>query len=329
VVTKIRFESGDQVREGEVLLELETSVETAQLRTAQAQRKLAQQTVVRTRSLTASGGVPKAQLDADEAQLAAASAQVAGLEAQISRKVVRAPFAGKLGIRAVNLGQYLSPGTTITTLESLDAVFVDFALPQQVLPRLTPGMPVRITIEGAKGLSAEGSIAAVDPRIDETTRTIQVRASVPNRQQKLRPGMFANVQVVLPGETRVIAVPTSAIVHAPYGDSVFVVEHKPAEAAGAQGTKPSQDPSSPKTKPSQQASSEDEASAGADTVQVATQRFVRLGEQRGDFVSIIEGLEPGREVVSAGAFKLKNGARVQVNNEVKPEPELAPRPENR
>jgi membrane fusion protein (multidrug efflux system) len=274
-------------------------VERAQLETALARKRHAEQTVKRTRALAQRGGVPLAQLDADEAELASARSEVAALRAQLGRKAVTAPFAGKLGIRAVNLGQYLSPGTTITTLESLESVFVDFALPQHALSSVRPGMSVRVTLGGENPFTTEGTVAAVDPKVDESTRTIQVRASVPNRERKLRPGMFANVAVVLPGETQVVAVPATAVVHAPYGDSVFVVA-PPEEAA----------PDRPEVKR-------------------ALQRFVRLGEQRGDFVAVLEGIEAGQEVVTAGAFKLQNGAPIVVNNDVKLEPVLQPRPENR
>jgi membrane fusion protein, multidrug efflux system len=301
LVTRIRFESGDVVKQGEVLVELDTRVERAQLATAEARAELAEQNVKRTRALAARGGVPRSQLDNDESQLKSARAEVDALRAQISRKIVRAPFAGKLGIRAVNLGQYLSSGTTLTTLESLDAVYVDFSLPQHALSQLTPGMPVRIE---AGELNAKGTLDAVDPRIDQATRSIRVRASVSNADQDLRPGMFVNVGVVLPEEASVVAVPATSVVHAPYGDSVFVLE--PLDAKDKQAPAPAGKP-----------------------IKEARQQFVRVGEQRGDFVAVLEGLEPGREVVTAGAFKLFNGAKVIVDNGVGPDPKLSPRPENR
>jgi membrane fusion protein (multidrug efflux system) len=301
VVKRIMFDSGDKARAGQVLVELDTSVERAQLATLLARKELAEQTLARTRQLVQSGGMTQMQLENDESQLKAATADVAGLEAQIARKVVRAPFAGKLGIREVNLGQYLSPGTELTTLESLDSVYVDFALPQQTLQSLSNGVPVHIELED-ESLKLEGVIAAIDPSIDRTTRSIRVRASVPNPDQKLRPGMFARVSVVLPKHDSVIAAPLTAVVHAPYGDSVFVVE--PLKAAPKEST-------------------------GEAQVREVRQQFVRLGEERGDFVAVLDGIKAGEELVTAGAFKLRNGARVKVDNTLKPKPELHPNPPNR
>jgi membrane fusion protein (multidrug efflux system) len=302
VVTRIHFDSGDTVKKGQVLVEIESSVERAALATAQARRELAQTNVKRTRQLAASNTVTQAKVDEDENQLKTADAEVAQLQAQIDRKTVRAAFAGKLGIREVNLGQYLNPGTELTTLESLDSVFVDFTLPQQTLQDVTIGLPVNLTVAGEQAFETKGAIAAVDPSIDNTTRTIRVRASVPNPGQKLRPGMFVDVKVVLPTHGTVIAIPATALVHASYGDSVFVVEPPKGDA------KPSGPPGVP--------------------VKMARQQFVRVGESRGDFVGVLEGVKLGDEVVTAGAFKLRNGSPVIINNDVKPKPQLNPTPEN-
>jgi membrane fusion protein (multidrug efflux system) len=296
VVKRIAFESGNVAKPGQVLVELDTSVERAQLATAVARKKLAEQTIARTRSLSASGALSATQLENDESQLEAATADVAAIQAQINRKIVRAPFAGKLGIRTVNLGQFVNPGEALTTLESLDSVYVDFSLPQQVLQTVTAGQPVRVTLEGQK-LELEGTIAAIDPSIDPQTRSIQLRASVPNADQKLRPGMFASVSVVLPDKGSVVAAPLTSVVRAPYGDSVFIVE--PIKGEAGKGVKQ------------------------------VRQQFVKLGEDRGDFVAVLDGVKAGDELVTAGAFKLRNGARISVNNKNRPEPELAPRPENR
>jgi membrane fusion protein (multidrug efflux system) len=306
VVKRIAFESGQLAKPGQVLVELDTGVERAQLATAQARKELAEQNIQRTRSLFQSGGISRSQLDNDESQLKAASADVAGLSAQIDRKVIRAAFAGRLGIRAVNLGQYLSPGTVLTTLEALDSVYVDFTVPQQTLSSIDIGFPVRVRIEGAHEVEAQGTVAAVDPTLDRATRSIRIRAAIPNQDQKLRPGMFANVTVVLPKRDSIVAVPATAVVHAPYGDSVFLIE--PEKAAGA--------------KPGTQASA-------ASGVKQVRQQFVRLGEERGDFVAVLDGVKPGQELVSAGAFKLRNGAKITINNKSRPTPEVDPRPENR
>ena len=287
MVTKIHFESGALVKQGDVLVELDSKVEWAQLASATARRELAQRTLERDKALVAAGSLAGAVLDAEESQVKTVNADIEGIQAQLARKRVRAPFAGRLGIRAVNVGQYLNPGTTLTVLVGVDAVFVDFALPQQQLSAVAVGMPVRITIEGAGGLSSEGTIVAIDPSIDAVSRTIKLRAGVPNKEEKLHPGMFAEVSVVLPEKKSSIIVPVTALVHASYGDSVFIVEN--------------------------------------DT---ARQQFVKVGASRGDFIAILDGVKSGQVVVTSGAFKLRNNAKVAVNNAVAPVPSLAPHPEN-
>ncbi|MDB4971931.1 MAG: putative Co/Zn/Cd efflux system rane fusion protein [Myxococcaceae bacterium] len=303
VVTRIHFDSGDTVKKGQILVELDTSVERAQLASAQARLALANQNVGRTRSLASSKTVTLAKVDADEAQYKTSQTEVSQLQAQIDRKVVRAAFTGRLGIRQVNLGQYLSPGTTLTTLEALSSVFVDFALPQQSLHDLKNGMPVHISVSGTEATTAEGVIAAIDPSIDPSTRSIKVRASFPNPGEKLRPGMFVDVAVGLPQQGSIVAIPATSVVHASYGDSVFVIETPQGDEA--------------KNLP-----------AGA-PVKIARQHFVRLGESRGDFVAVLDGVKAGQEVVSAGAFKLRNNAHVIVNNAVQPKASVNPTPENR
>jgi membrane fusion protein (multidrug efflux system) len=305
VVTKIRFESGTTVKRGEILVELDTSVERAQLASARARRDLAKVTAERSRALVATKVISQAQMDAAAAELETASTEYNAIQAQIARKVVRAPFSGRLGIRNVNLGQYLNPGTPITVLESQGAVYVDFTLPQQDLDKVRVGMPVRLTLEGDKGKELRGEIAAVDPTIDNSSRAIKLRASVPNDRENLRPGMFVNVSVILPAKKQLVIVPTTSVVHASYGDSVFIVEDKKPGSPGMAKT------------------------PDGKVVQIARQQFVRAGEGRGDFVAVLEGVKPGQEVVSAGAFKLRNGVPIVINNAVKPEPKLNPRPENR
>lgn len=292
VVTAIRFESGQRVKAGQVLVELDTSVERAQLASAEARKELATVGVQRTRQLDKTGAVSKAQLDADESQLKTSDADSTALRAQIDRKTIRAPFAGRLGIRNVNLGQYLNPGTAVTMLESLGSVYVDFTLPQQYLGEVRVGTPIRVAVAGTP-IELAGTVGAVDPTLDAATRTIKLRASVPDREEKLRPGMFVNVTVVRDSKSRVVAAPLTAVVHAPYGDSVFVVEN------GDGGGK------------------------------VARQQFVRLGVQRGDYVAILDGVKAGQELVTAGAFKLRNGAGIVINNAIGPTPSLQPRVENK
>jgi len=293
VITAIRFDSGALVKAGQVLVELDTSVERAQLASAEAREKLATTSAGRSRLLAEKDAIAKAQLDGDEAQLSTTRADLAALRAQIERKTIRAPFAGRLGIRQVNIGQYVNPGTPVATLESLGAVYVDFAVPQQRLADVSAGTPVRISLTG--GGAYEGVVAAVDPTVDAVTRNIKLRARVTNAPKDvLRPGMFVNVVAQLKDKATVVATPATALVHASYGDSVFVIENRP----DGQG-------------------------------KVARQQFVKVVAWRGDYVGLSAGLKAGQEVVTAGAFKLRNGASVVVNNDVKAPASLSPAVENR
>jgi membrane fusion protein, multidrug efflux system len=279
-------------------------VERAQLASALVHHDLAEVTVNRSRALVKEQVSSQAQLDTDEATVKSSATDAQTIQAQIARKIVRAPFSGRLGIRAVNVGQYLNPGTTLTVLQAVGAVFVDFSLPQQQLTTLSNGMPVKVKIQDSAAPALDGVIAAVDPTIDSTTRMIKLRASVPNPDETLRPGMFANVAVQLPDQGAVVVVPLTAIVHASFGDSVFVVEDKKADSPGAKTT------------------------ADGKKIKNARQQFVRLGEARGDFVSVLDGVKPGDELVSAGAFKLRNNSPILVNNTLQTTPELDPKPEN-
>jgi membrane fusion protein (multidrug efflux system) len=309
VVRAIRFESGAKVRPGQVLVELDASVERAQLSSLQARRELATSSATRTRGLEARGASTRAQLDADEAQLKTVSADAQALAAQIEKKTIRAPFGGKLGIRSVNLGQYLNPGTPITVLESLDAVYIDFTVPQQQLGRVPVGTAVRVSLPGAQPpRTLAGKIAAVDPSVDPVTRAVKLRASVEAGKgdaDALRPGMFVNVSVVLPERASVVFVPATSIMRAPYGNSVYIVEDKKDEAGH------------PVSGP------------GGTPAKAARQQFVRIGVSRGDFVAIDEGVTAGQEVVTLGAFKLRNGTPVFVNNEIQLSPSQTPNPQNR
>jgi membrane fusion protein, multidrug efflux system len=306
VVSKLMFDSGKSVKGGQPLVELDASVERAQLESMRARLQLSEQELGRTKKLIGSGVSTQSELDTQESGYRGLIADMRAIQAQIERKTVRAPFDGKLGIRAVNLGQYLAPGTTITVLESTDAVFVDFTLPQQDLMNLQIGQPVRIRDEAGGKLLAEGTISAFDASVNAVTRALKVRASIPGSQgASLRTGMFVNAEVVLPGENDVVAVPATSVVRAAYGDSVFVVEPKQnaAEGGGPEGAQP-----------------------GA---LIARQQFVRLGGMRGDFYAIEAGVQPGQKVVSAGAFKLRNQAPITIKNEAGAEAELDPHPENR
>lgn len=300
VVTRILFESGAVVKQGQVLVELDAAVERAQLASAVSRRGLATTTAARSRALMASGAISQAQVDADEAALRQAGTDADAISAQIAKKTIKAPFGGKLGIRAVNLGQYLNPGTAVTMIETADAVHVDFTLPQQRLGEVHIGMPARIALEADGGV-IEGKIAAIDPTVDNTTRTVRLRADVDQGSDQLRPGMFVNVSVVLADKGSFTAVPATALIHATYGDSVFIVEDPKAEPGKT-------------AKPGK----------------IARQQFVRTGAARGDFVAILEGVKAKQEVVTAGAFKLHNNSPVTVDPAKAPiDPKLDPRPENR
>ncbi|MDX2087024.1 MAG: efflux RND transporter periplasmic adaptor subunit [Kofleriaceae bacterium] len=304
IVKKILFESGQKVKAGQVLVELDVGTEQAQLDAAKARQELAQLNHKRTEELVEKGALARQELDTITSQLTAANADVAAIKATIDRKIVRAPFAGQLGIRNVSVGQYLPAGTPVTTLDAGENAYVDFTLPQEQMGNVRVGMAVRMDMQGVKGVQ-DGKISAIDPTIEGGTRNVKLRAEVPDPSSALRPGMFGQVTIVLPEQPQVVVVPQTAIVHASYGDSVFVVEPKPADEPGMRETPDGQ------------------------TVKVVRQQFVRLGSERGDFVAVLKGLEPNLEVVSAGAFKLRNGSPVVVDNKVQAKPELAPHVENR
>lgn len=294
-VVKIHFDSGDVVKQGDVLVTLDSRTESAQIRALQSRVALAKTNLARTKQLLDAGAIPRAEFDTISNELVSAESALAALRAQIGQKIVRAPFAGRTGIRAINVGQYLGPGTMITTLESQGGMFVDFSLPQEDLAAIAVGNKVRIAIRGETA-SIEGAITAIDPTVDAVTRNIKLRAAVGDGG-KLRSGMYVTVQVVLPQQTNVVAIPLTSVVRATYGNSVFIIE----------------DGKSPQGQPNK----------------VARQAFVKLGPAKGDFVAVLDGLKAGQTIVSAGAFKLRNGAPVIVDNSVKLKPELAPTPENR
>lgn len=295
IVTKISFESGTEVKKGDLLVQLDTQQEEAQLHSAEAKRDLAQLDVERKRELAAKHAIATSDLDSAESEVRVSLAAVEEAKALILRKHLSAPFDGVIGIRAVSPGQYVNPGAMVAPLQSLDPIYVEFALPQQELKNVAMGGKVRITAGGLDGNFA-GTISAIDSRVDEATRNITVQGTIANPDHKLRPGMFANVEVLLPGAKNVLTVPSSAISFTTYGDSVFVV--KPAPPGGLSPT-------------------------------AAQQTFVKLGPTRGDQVSIESGLNPGDEVVISAPFRLRSDAPVKVNNESpQPNNEAKPHPEN-
>ncbi|MEI2781534.1 MAG: efflux RND transporter periplasmic adaptor subunit [Candidatus Competibacter sp.] len=285
------------MRAGELLVELDSSVEQAQLRSALASADLARLNLERARDLRGKSMMSQADLDSAEAQAKQANAQIDNIRAVIAKKTIRAPFAGRAGIRQVNLGQFLDNGAAIVTLQSLDPVYVDFALPQQNLSQLGVGMTVRVTTDAFPGQSFTGKLTAINSEVDAVTRNVRLQATLANPAGKLRPGMYVNVAADLPETERVLMIPATAVLYAPYGDSVFVVEDKKDEKTGAVG-------------------------------KVLNQKFVRLGKTRGDFVVVVSGLDVDQTIVTTGVFKLRNGMSVVVDNKLAPNFQLAPKPAN-
>jgi membrane fusion protein (multidrug efflux system) len=295
-IDKIHFESGEWVREGDVLVELDTRQERAQLANLEAQRDLARVNFDRAQELVKAGVISRSDYDNASAQQKATEAQVGDIRAAIARKTIHASFSGLLGIRQVSLGQYLAAGQAIVSLQSLSPIYVNFGVPQQDTPKVVAGRVVRVTNSDLPGMQFTGRITALDSVINEQTRNIQVQSIVANRDNKLRPGMFVQVELPLGQPREVIPLPASAINYAPYGDSVFVV----AEMKDAKGN----------------------------TYRGVRQQVVKIDGSRGDQVGIVSGLNPGEEIVSSGAFRLRNGAPVQVNNTVKPSNSPSPKPED-
>jgi len=276
-VGKINFESGQQVKAGDVLVELDTRQERAQLAAAEAAYDLAKITYARQQQLVKEGVVARTEYDNALAQQKSTEANVGEIKATIERKTIRAPFSGILGLRQVNLGQYMAAGQAIVSLQALNPIYVNFGVPQQTTSQMKVGRSLRITSDDLPGMEFSGRVTAVDSVVDQTTRNIQVQATLTNPGSKLRPGMFVQVQVALGQSRDVISLPASAINYAPYGDSVYVVSQM-------------QDPKTGKT------------------YQGVRQQFVKVDGSRGDQVAVVSGVNPGDEIVSSGVFKLRNGS---------------------
>jgi membrane fusion protein (multidrug efflux system) len=296
IVEGISFDSGRAVRQGDVLVQLDTRQERAQLAAAEAQRDLARLNFERMQGLVSDGAIARAEYDQAAAEQKQTEARVGEIRATIERKTIRAPFSGILGIRQVNLGQYLSAGDPVAPLQSLHPIYVNFGVPQQDAAQMRVGRSVRITTDDGSGVESAGRVTAVDSVVDQTTRNVQVQATIPNPEGRLRPGMFVQTQVTLGGSSSVVALPASAISYAPYGDSVFVVAELKDQ--------------------------------GGKTYRGVRQQFIKLGGARGDQIAVVSGLKPGDEVVTSGVFKLRNGAAVQVNNKVQPANSQKPKPED-
>jgi membrane fusion protein (multidrug efflux system) len=295
IVAKISFDSGKAVRAGDVLVQLDTKQEQAQLAAAEAQSQWARVSIERMTGLRKKGIAAQADWDRADAEQKQADARVGEIRATIARKTIRAPFSGVLGLRQVNLGQYMEAGSPIVSLQALDPIYVNFSVPQQQIGGLRPGNEVRVTAEGLAG-EFTGKLTATNAVIDEATRNVQTQATVANPDGKLHPGMFVETKLGLGTASAVVALPASSINYAPYGNSVFVVE----------------DMKNPK----------------GQTYKGVRQQFVKLGMGRGDQVAVVSGVKPGEEVVTSGVFKLRNGAAVQVNNKTQPGNSLAPKPED-
>ena len=296
IVERIAFESGQAVRQGDVLALLDTRQERAQLAAAEAQRDLARINFDRMQGLLHEHVISRAEFDRATADQRETDARVGEIAATIDRKTIRAPFSGILGIRQVNLGQYLSGGGALVTLQSLNPIYVNFGVPQQATAQMKSGRGVRITSDSLPGVEFAGRITAIDSIVDEATRNVQVQATLANPDGKLRPGMFVQTMVILGAPSQIVSLPASAVSYAPYGDSVFIV----TDIKGENGQ----------------------------TYRGVRQQFVKLGGTRGDQIAITSGVNAGDEVATSGVFKLRNGVAVVVNNKVRPANNPKPKPEN-
>lgn len=297
-VVQIAFEPGSMVAAGDILVYQDTSSETAQLRAAEASLTLAKIDLDRKAILLSKNTISQAEYDNADAQYKQAEAQMDNIRSIIRKKTIRAPFDGRLGIRLVNLGQNLKEGEAIVSLQSIDPIFVNFSLPQQQLTQIQPGLTVRVTSDAFPDQIIEGHITAINPQVDAATRNIQIQATVANQHENIRPGMYVNVSVVLPARKQVLTIPATAVLYAPYSDSVFVIEDsKKDDTDGPAG-------------------------------KVVRQTFVRLGEKNGDFIAVVSGLSESESVVSTGVFKLRNGQAVILDNTLSPKFERTPRPQD-
>jgi membrane fusion protein (multidrug efflux system) len=295
MVKEIAFDSGADVQKGQVLVRFDVSAERAQLDAAQAEAALAELNLERVRTLRRNESGAQSDLDTADARAKQARAAVAQLEATIAKKTIRAPFSGRISIRQVELGQVVAPGTPVASLQSVTPIHAEFWLPQQALAELTRGQRARLTTDAFAGASWDGQVTTVNPEVDAATRNVRIRATFPNADGRLRPGMFGTVELFAKQAEARLVVPATAVIFAPYGDSVFAIEEQKDEKTGRSGS-------------------------------VARQKFVRLGERRGDFVAVVSGLAAGETVVSRGAFKLRNGMAVAVSDARAPDAQLAPKP---
>jgi membrane fusion protein (multidrug efflux system) len=313
-VREINFENGSRVKQGTVLVRFDISSEQAQLQSAIADSALAKQTLERAENLRKLEVNSQAELESAQARDKQTRATVANLQAIINKKVIRAPFDGRVGIRAIELGQVVSPGTPLISLQTVTPIYAEFQLPQQSLADVKLGQKIVLKVDVFPGTSWEGTVTTVNPEVDPGTRNVRMRATVENPDGRLNPGMFASVEVQSGEKGQAIVVPATSVIFAPYGDSVYVIEQPKDEEAK---------PKAPAGKAAAQKPGSDKPTL------IAHQRFVRLGERRGDFVAVVSGLAPGETVVSNGAFKLHNGQTVMINNALAPPAQFVPAPVDR
>jgi len=313
-VREINFENGSLVKKGTVLVRFDISSEQAQLQSAIADSALAKQTLERAENLRKLEVNSQAELESAQARDKQTRATVANLQAIINKKVIRAPFDGRVGIRAIELGQVVSPGTPLISLQTVTPIYAEFQLPQQSLADVKLGQKIVLKVDVFPGTSWEGTVTTVNPEVDPGTRNVRMRATVENPDGRLNPGMFASVEVQSGEKGQAIVVPATSVIFAPYGDSVYVIEQPKDEEAK---------PKAPAGKAAAQKPGSDKPTL------IAHQRFVRLGERRGDFVAVVSGLAPGETVVSNGAFKLHNGQTVMINNALAPPAQFVPAPVDR
>ena len=306
VIDTIHIDSGTEVKAGTILLTLKPNDDPAKLEQLEAQAELAAITLKRDQEQLAAQAISQATVDTDSSNLKSARAQVVAQKALIEEKNVRAPFTGSLGIRQVDEGQYLSAGTTVVTLQALDPIFVDFYVPQGALSQLKPGQSVSATVDAYPGVTFKGKISSINSKVDSASRNVQARGSFANPDRKLVPGMYANVQVEYGGATKQVTLPQSSITYNPYGNTVYVIQKNTSNDDNTKGNK-------------------DNKNAPTFTAQ---QRFVKLGETRGDQVAVLDGVKAGDEIITAGQLKLHNGSAVKVNNDVTPTNQPSPTPPN-
>jgi membrane fusion protein (multidrug efflux system) len=295
-VKRIAFESGSIVNKGDVLIQLDTASEDAQLASAEATAALAKASLARVKKLNKQNLTSQDALETAEAKVKETVAQANNVRALIAKKTIQAPFSGRLGLRQVNLGQILREGDAIVSLQTLDPIYVDFSVPQKELSRLEPGLEVQVAVDAAPEETFIGKITAINPDVDLATRSVRVRAKVANPDEVLRAGMFAKATVIMPEKKTVLPVIATAIAYATFGNSVFVIDEQTGESG--------------------------------ETERVLRQQFVRLGQARGDFIDVIEGLKPGESIVTSGVFKLRSGMKVIIDNTLAPEPSIDPQPSN-